>query len=120
MKIHNFFLTRQHPVLNRYNSAQIYADFTDEVSVFIGPENERRFFQMDRFHGNRNLGWWPGGAEGGERCDSVYGGTEGVSYHQGVQRTDELRYFRKTLCRVMPLYFAREFEQADESISPGV
>lgn len=82
---------------------QIYEDFTDEVSVFIGPDNERRFFQMDRFHGNRNLGWWRG-----DRCDSVYGGTEGVSYHQGVRKEDELRYFRKTLCRVMPLYYARE------------
>ena len=82
---------------------QIYEDFTDEVSVFIGPDNERRFFQMDRFHGNRNLGWWRG-----DRCDSVYGGTEGVSYHQGVRKEDELRYFRKTMCRVMPLYYARE------------
>lgn len=83
---------------------QIYDDFTDEVSVFIGPENEYRFFQMDRFHGNRNLGWWSA-----DRCDSVYGGTEGVSYHHGVHKDQELRYFRKTLCRVTPLYYAREY-----------
>ncbi|KAK3926538.1 Scavenger receptor class B member 1 [Frankliniella fusca] len=94
------------PVENMGVLHTIYADFTDEVSVFIGPDNERRFFQMDRFHGDRNLGWWPA-----DRCDSVYGSTEGVSYHQGVRREDELRYFRKTLCRVTPLYFAREEER---------
>ncbi|XP_052133694.1 scavenger receptor class B member 1-like [Frankliniella occidentalis] len=94
------------PVENMGVLHTIYNDFTDEVSVFIGPENERRFFQMDRFHGDRNLGWWPA-----DRCDSVYGSTEGVSYHQGVLADDELRYFRKTLCRVTPLYFAREEER---------
>ncbi|XP_034234231.1 scavenger receptor class B member 1-like [Thrips palmi] len=91
------------PVENMGILSRIYDDFTDEVSVFIGPENEYRFFQMDRFHGNRNLGWWSA-----DRCDSVYGGTEGVSYHQGVHKDHELRYFRKTLCRVTPLYYARE------------
>ncbi|KAJ1520753.1 hypothetical protein ONE63_003848 [Megalurothrips usitatus] len=94
------------PVDNMGILHRIYADFRDEVSVFIGPENERRFFQMDRFHGDRHFGWWPA-----ERCDSAYGGTEGVSYHQGVRRGDELRYFRKTMCRVMPLYYARDEER---------
>lgn len=91
------------PVENMGILSRIYDDFTDEVSVFIGPENEYRFFQMDRFHGNRNLGWWSA-----DRCDSVYGGTEGVSYHHGVRKDHELRYFRKTLCRVTPLYYARD------------
>ena len=83
--------------------AIIYSDFVDDVAVFIGADNERKFFTMDRFRGNRRLGWWPG-----EHCDSVENATEGVSYHQGVRRDDELRYFRKTLCRVTPLYFARD------------
>nr|CAD7434027.1 unnamed protein product [Timema monikensis] len=36
----------------------IYKNFTDEVTVHIGPQNAERYFTMDRFHGRDRFGFW--------------------------------------------------------------
>lgn len=66
----------------------------------MGPENGRRFFTVDKYHGNPNLGIWEDA-----RCDSVQGASEGVTYHQFVSKNDTLKYLRKTMCRVTPLRY---------------
>lgn len=79
---------------------QIYNKFSDEVTVFMGPENGRRFFTVDKYHGKSNLGIWDD-----LKCDSVQGSSEGVTYHQFVSKNDTLKYLRKTMCRVTPLKY---------------
>ncbi|XP_068081088.1 scavenger receptor class B member 1 isoform X2 [Anabrus simplex] len=88
------------PVSNMGILNRIYSDFRDEVTVYIGPQNGRRFFNMDRFHGSPRFGYWSD-----ERCDAVQGATEGVSYPQFLTRNDSLLYFRKTICRITPIYY---------------
>nr|XP_018914564.1 PREDICTED: scavenger receptor class B member 1-like [Bemisia tabaci]XP_018914565.1 PREDICTED: scavenger receptor class B member 1-like [Bemisia tabaci]XP_018914566.1 PREDICTED: scavenger receptor class B member 1-like [Bemisia tabaci]XP_018914567.1 PREDICTED: scavenger receptor class B member 1-like [Bemisia tabaci] len=85
---------------------QIYHNFKDEVTVFMGPENSRRFFTMEHFNGSPRLNHWRN-----ETCDSVYGATEGVAYHQFITKNDTLRYFRKTMCRVTPLNYKCDVEK---------
>jgi hypothetical protein len=82
---------------------QIYEHFSDEVTVFTGLENSRRFFLIDKFRGTHRLGLWDG-----EECDSVYGASEGVSYPQFLTRNDTLLYLRKTICRATPLYYRKD------------
>ncbi|KAF0766462.1 scavenger receptor class B member 1-like [Aphis craccivora] len=82
---------------------QIYNKFTDEVTVFMGPENGRRFFTVDKYHGKSSLGIWED-----PKCDSVQGSSEGVTYHQFVSKNDTLKYLRKTMCRVTPLKYKNE------------
>jgi len=66
----------------------------------MGPENGRRFFTVDKYHGKSNLGIWQD-----SKCDSVQGSSEGVTYHQFVSKNDTLKYLRKTMCRVTPLKY---------------
>lgn len=82
---------------------QIYHNFTDEVTVYMGPGNGRRFFTVDQFHGSPRFGYWQN-----ETCDSVQGATEGVTYHQYISKQDTLKYLRKTICRVTPLYYSHD------------
>jgi len=86
---------------------QIYNKFTDEVTVFMGPENGRRFFTVDKYHGKSNLGIWDD-----PKCDSVQGSTEGVTYHQFISKNDTLKYLRKTMCRVTPLKYKNEVDKS--------
>ncbi|XP_049766991.1 scavenger receptor class B member 1-like [Schistocerca cancellata] len=88
------------PVTNIGILHMIYSDFRDNVTVFIGPENARRFFTMDQFHGSPRFGYWSG-----EKCDAVAGATEGVVYPQYLTKNDTLKYFRKTICRITPIYY---------------
>lgn len=83
---------------------QIYNKFTDEVTVYMGPENGRRFFSVENFHGKPNLGLWQD-----PKCDSVQGSTEGVTYHQFIGKNDTLKYLRKTMCRVTPLKYKSQW-----------
>ncbi|KAL0858783.1 hypothetical protein ABMA27_011252 [Loxostege sticticalis] len=93
------------PVNNMGMLARIYADFTDDVTVKVGHQwGDRSFFQIDRFRGHPQLpGYDP------EECpDRLYGSTEGVMYQQRLTKQDVVLYWRKTVCKVMPLYFDQE------------
>ncbi|XP_049883792.1 scavenger receptor class B member 1-like [Pectinophora gossypiella] len=93
------------PVNNMGMLARIYSDFTDEVTVKIGQQwGHSQFFHIDRFRGQPQLpGYDP------DRCpDRIFGSTEGVMYHQHLTKEDILMYWRKTVCKSMPLYFDSE------------
>ncbi|KAJ8706302.1 hypothetical protein PYW08_010928 [Mythimna loreyi] len=93
------------PVNNAGMLARVYADFTDEMTVKIGPQwGHKEFFQIDRFRGEPMLpGYDP------EECpDRIFGSTEGVMYAQRLTKQDVLKYWRKTVCKLMPLYFDSE------------
>lgn len=84
---------------------QIYSDFVDEVTVYMGPDNDKKFFLIDKFHGSPRLGYWPD-----ERCDSVVNSTEGVTYPQFLLKNESIKYLRKTICRVVPLHWKGIFK----------
>ncbi|XP_039298581.1 scavenger receptor class B member 1 isoform X1 [Nilaparvata lugens] len=94
------------PVENMGILQQIYHKFSDDVTVYFGPGNGRRFFTIDKFNGQSRLGYWPN-----ETCDTIQGSTEGVTYHQGIKRDDVLKYLRKTICRVTPLHYTRDVQK---------
>lgn len=90
------------PVNNMGILARIYTDFTDEVTVKYGPRwGHKEFFEINRFRGQPQL---PGYSA--DTCpDRIFGSTEGVMYKQRLTKEDVLLYWRKTVCKLMPLYF---------------
>ncbi|KAK6645194.1 hypothetical protein RUM43_001470 [Polyplax serrata] len=94
------------PVENLGILDTVYADFVDEVTVYMGPGSDRKFFLIDKFHGTTRLGWWPS-----EKCDSAVNSTEGVAYPQFLTRNDTIRYLRKTICRVANLHWKKDVVQ---------
>ncbi|XP_068621865.1 scavenger receptor class B member 1-like [Battus philenor] len=98
------------PVDNLGFLVRVYNDFIDEVTVKIGTKwGHRNFFHIDRFHGEPQLpGFDP------DKCpDRIFGSTEGVMYHQYISKEDVLLYWRKTVCKLMPLYFESEMVMND-------
>ncbi|XP_030041019.2 scavenger receptor class B member 1 [Manduca sexta] len=93
------------PVNNMGIMARIYADFTDEMTVMIGSQwGHEHFFQIEKFRGNPQLP----GYDAKECPDRIFGSTEGVMYQQHLTKSDVLLYWRKTVCKLMPLYFDSE------------
>nr|XP_026483476.1 scavenger receptor class B member 1-like [Vanessa tameamea] len=93
------------PSTNMGMLSKIYADFTDEVTVKIGPQwGHENFFQIDKLRGLPHItGYDP------NKCpDTLSGSTEGVLYHQHLSKDEALICLRKTVCKVMPLYFEKE------------
>lgn len=89
------------PVNNMGILSRIYSNFQDSVTVFIGPQyGHERFFLIDKYDGTEHL---PG--HGATCTDSVVNSTEGVAYAQFLTKDSVLRYWRKTLCKVTPLYY---------------
>ncbi|CAB0014992.1 unnamed protein product [Nesidiocoris tenuis] len=77
----------------------VYEDFTDNVTVFTQPSNgDFKFFKIDQYNGSPGLNKYEN-----PKCDSIQGSTEGVHYHQRVNRNDTIYYLRKTICRAVPL-----------------
>jgi hypothetical protein len=79
---------------------QIYRTYKDDLTVFIGPNNKKRFFTMDHYNGRNRFGYWSN-----LTCDSVKMATEGVLYHQDISKNESLHFFRKNLCRVTPIVY---------------
>ncbi|XP_026322687.1 scavenger receptor class B member 1-like [Hyposmocoma kahamanoa] len=94
------------PVNNMGMLSRIYSDFTDIVTVKIGSNHgHSEFFKIDKYRGQSQL---PG--YDADQCpDRIVGSTEGVMYQQRLKKDDVLLYWRKTVCKLMPLYFDSEF-----------
>lgn len=101
---------KKHKTLNLFTYLnwwwlQIYGDFVDNMTVYLGAKyGHDQFFLIHRYDGTQYL---PGF---GDQCkDTVINSTEGVTYAQYLKKTTELRYWRKTICRVAPLYYTGTF-----------
>ncbi|XP_044763949.1 scavenger receptor class B member 1-like [Coccinella septempunctata] len=94
------------PVNNLGMLARIYQNFTDTVTVYIGTENgDEKFLLIDKYDGSEYI------SGNGERCkEKVVNSTEGVSYPQYLTKNTTIRYWRKTMCFVVPLYYESESE----------
>lgn len=91
-------------------SPQIYADFDDRYNVRIGPENGfDHFFEITSVNGQSTV---PGfNVAKGECNASIVGSTEGALYKNRLDEHSVLWYWRKPLCRKVPLYFEKTVEK---------
>ncbi|XP_072948463.1 uncharacterized protein [Epargyreus clarus] len=92
------------PITNIGMLATIYNDHVDNITVKIGPEwGHENFFKVDNYRGRSHFPGYD------QSCpDSVLGSNEGVMYHQHMKKDDVLLYLRKTVCKIVPLYYDRE------------
>ncbi|XP_047513582.1 lysosome membrane protein 2-like isoform X1 [Pieris napi] len=93
------------PTTNMGVLFSIYTDFTDDVTVKIGPQwGHHNFFKIDQYGRKLQLK----GYDLNTCPDTLTGSTEGVMYHQRLSKDDVLLYLRKSVCRAMPLSFDQE------------
>lgn len=81
---------------------QIYSDFVDDVTVYIGPTyGNSKFFGIDKYDGSEYIFGF------GDKCHlKVVNSSEGLSYPQFLTKNDTLKYWRKSLCKVGELFYA--------------
>lgn len=93
------------PVNNMGMLSRIYTKFVENVTVYIGPKwGNNKFFTIVNVGGKPQL---PGFDY--DTCpDRLYGSSEGVLYPQYLNKNDVLLYWRKSVCKIMPLYFDKE------------
>ncbi|XP_056638677.1 scavenger receptor class B member 1-like isoform X1 [Diorhabda sublineata] len=85
---------------------RIYDKYEDTTTVYIGPKyDERYFYRIDKYDGSEYMPYLTNCKE------KVQGSIDDVMYFQGITKNDTLRFFKKTLCRVANLNYAREFER---------
>ncbi|XP_018321668.1 scavenger receptor class B member 1 [Agrilus planipennis] len=92
------------PVKNMGILHRIYSNFEDLVTVFVGAEHgHERFFMIDKYHGSQFVPFYDNHCQ-----DLIVNSTEGVAYAQFLTKNSTLLYWRKTLCKVTPLYYESE------------
>lgn len=86
---------------------QIYKNYTDRVNVLIGKAHgNENFFKIQTFNERPTVtGFYP---EQGDCFASLVNSTEGALYPQFLKKETVLWYWRKTLCRTVPLYYEKE------------
>lgn len=87
----------------------VYNNFVDRYNVQIGTEHAGTdFFRINSMNGKPTV---PGyNVEKGD-CDArIVNSTEGLVYGQKVTKETVVRYWRRTLCREVPLYFEKELK----------
>lgn len=85
----------------------VYSNFVDRYNIRIGPQNNNPdFFKINTVNGITTV---PGFHVDRGDCDAtIINSTEGVSYGQHVTQDTVVWYWRRTLCRPIPLYFTKE------------
>lgn len=88
---------------------QIYKSFSDRVNVNIGPRHgNENFFTMNTWNYQPTVPKFD--VSQGDCNASIGGSSEGAIYRQMIAKTDVLRYWRKSLCRPVDLYFEGEVQ----------
>ncbi|XP_055312285.1 scavenger receptor class B member 1-like isoform X2 [Sitodiplosis mosellana] len=89
---------------------QIYADFNDRYNVRIGPGyGAKDFFEITSVNGKTVV---PGFDVAHGECNaSIIGSTEGALYRNHLTEDSVLWYWRKPLCRKVPLYFEKKVQK---------
>lgn len=88
---------------------QIYKNFTDRVNVKIGVQHgNENFFKINTWNYRPTVPRF--NPEYGDCNASIEGSSEGALYPQLSTNETILWYWRKTLCRSVPLYFDSEVQ----------
>ncbi|XP_050501599.1 scavenger receptor class B member 1 isoform X2 [Diabrotica virgifera virgifera] len=117
--VHNFLWNTTDPILDTSQKIapffvpsknvgilhRIYENYEDNVTVYIGPTFPHEdFFRIDKYDGSKFL---PGLRE----CEIVKGAFDDLMYNQKLTKNMTLRFYRKELCRVANLKYARDIEK---------
>lgn len=88
----------------------MYENSYDRYNVLIGPKHENNeFFNIATINGSTNV---PGfNTRRGDCSASIVNSTEGALYNTKLTHSSVLWYWRKALCRQVPLYFAEEIQK---------
>jgi hypothetical protein len=88
---------------------QMYKNYSDRVNVKIGEKHGgENFFKINTWNYRKTVpGFYP---ENGDCNANLEGSTEGAIYSQPVRKNSTILYWRKSLCRVVPLYFDEEVD----------
>ncbi|XP_055854242.1 scavenger receptor class B member 1-like [Episyrphus balteatus] len=97
------------PVDNGGTLHMVYKDFNDRINVRIGPKyNAQEFFTINTFGYQKTVpGYQP---ERGDCYADLMNSTEGAIYPNQVAKDVILWYWRKSVCRPIPLYFEKEVQ----------
>lgn len=75
--------------------------------MYIGPEHgHEKFFLIDKYDGTKNLPGYDNTCS-----DTLVNATEGVTYAQFLTKNSTIRYWRKTLCKVTPLFYESDVQK---------
>lgn len=90
--------------------SKIYSDFNDRYNVRIGPGYDNtNFFTITTVNGGPVV---PGFDVEHSECNaSIVGSTEGALYKTRLTEESVLWYWRKPLCRQVPLYFEEKVQK---------
>ncbi|XP_055631129.1 scavenger receptor class B member 1 isoform X2 [Toxorhynchites rutilus septentrionalis] len=85
----------------------MYQNYNDRVNVRYGKRyGHEQFFMMNSYGSRPTVpGFIP---ENGDCFASIVNATEGAAYQQQLNEKSVLIYWRKTLCRPVPLYFEKK------------
>ncbi|XP_055537625.1 scavenger receptor class B member 1 isoform X2 [Wyeomyia smithii] len=82
----------------------MYQDYSDRVNIRHGKQHgNEQFFMINTYRSRQTVpGFIP---ENGDCFASIVNASEGASYQQNLNESSVLIYWRRTLCRAVPLYF---------------
>ncbi|XP_062544894.1 scavenger receptor class B member 1 isoform X2 [Armigeres subalbatus] len=85
----------------------IYNDYDDRVNVRYGAQHgDEQFFMINSYRNRQTVpGYIP---ENGDCFASIVNSSEGALYQQNLDENSVIVYWRKTLCRAVPLYFKKK------------
>ncbi|XP_050074434.1 scavenger receptor class B member 1-like [Anopheles maculipalpis] len=88
----------------------MYEDHEDHVNVRYGKQyGDEQFFKMNTYEYEPTV---PGfSLAKGDCFASIQNSSEGATYPQNLDEHSVLIYWRKTLCRAVPLYFDRQVQK---------
>ncbi|XP_058457952.1 platelet glycoprotein 4 isoform X2 [Malaya genurostris] len=88
----------------------MYHDYNDRVNIRHGKQfGNEQFFMINTY---RNRPTVPGFVpENGDCFASIVNASEGASYPQNLNKNSVLFYWRRTLCRAVPLLFEKEIRR---------
>lgn len=88
----------------------MYNDYNDRVNVRHGLQHgDDQFFMINSY---RNRPTVPGfKPENGDCFASIVNSSEGALYQQNLDENSIIIYWRRTLCRAVPLYFKRKVQR---------
>ncbi|XP_055921502.1 scavenger receptor class B member 1-like [Eupeodes corollae] len=97
------------PVDNGGTLHMVYKDFTDRVNVRIGPKyNAQEFFSINTFGYRPTVYDYRPGR--GDCYADLMNSTEGAIYPNQVSKDVILWYWRKSVCRPIPLHYQNEVQ----------
>ncbi|XP_001660150.2 platelet glycoprotein 4 isoform X1 [Aedes aegypti] len=88
----------------------MYSDYNDRVNVRHGVQHgDNQFFMINSYRNRPTVpGYIP---ENGDCFASIVNSSEGALYQQNLDENSVIIYWRRTLCRAVPLYFERKVQR---------